>query len=83
LGKIRRASMKWILAIATLALAALALEDKGRRVASDARVAAGEAVDQARDATGTLSRNVEEQPLSSILVASFLGYALARLVPRR
>jgi hypothetical protein len=75
--------VKWILAVATLALAALALEDKSREVARDARVAAGEAADQAREATGTLSRNVEQQPLSAIFIASILGYVLARLVPRR
>ena len=81
--KKEESSVKWILAIATLALAALALEDKSREVARDARVAAGEAADQAREATGTLSRNVEQQPLSAILIASILGYVLARLVPRR
>ena len=76
-------SVKWILAIATLALAALALEEKSREVARDARGAAGDAAHQAREATGTLSRNVERQPLSAIFIASILGYVLARLVPRR
>ena len=75
--------MKWVLAIATLALAALALEEKGREVADDTRVAAGQAVDQAREATGTLTRNVEHQPLSAILVAGIAGYVLAQIVPRR
>jgi hypothetical protein len=61
--------MKWILAIATLALATLSLEDRGREVASDARIAAGQAVDQARQAT--------------ILAAGLLGFVAAQLVPRR
>jgi hypothetical protein len=75
--------MKWVLGLLTLALAALALEDKGRQVAGDAREAYGEAADQARVATKTLSRNVDQQPLSALLVASVLGYVLARLLPRR
>ncbi|MBV8523645.1 MAG: hypothetical protein JOY71_16235 [Acetobacteraceae bacterium] len=75
--------MKWVLAIATLALAAIALEEKSREVAGDARIAAGHAVDQARDATGALTRNVEHQPLSAILVAAMAGYVLAQIVPRR
>ena len=54
--------MKWVLGLVTLALAALALEDKGRQVAGDAREAYGEAADQARVATKTLSRNVDQQP---------------------
>ena len=75
--------MKWVLGLLTLALAALALEDKGRQVAGNAREAYSEAADQTRVATKTLSRNVDRQPLSALLVASVLGYVLARLVPRR
>ena len=75
--------MKWVLGLLTLALAALALEDKGRQVAGNAREVYSEAADQARDATKTLSRNVDQQPLPALLIASVLGYFLARLVPRR
>ena len=46
--------MKWVLGLLTLALAALALEDKGREVAGNAREAYGEVADQARVATKTL-----------------------------
>ena len=75
--------MKWVLGLLTLALAALALEDKGRQVAGNAREVYSEAADQARDATKTLSRSVDQQPLSALVIASILGYFLARLVPRR
>ena len=79
----RRNLIKWVLGLLTVVLAALALEDKGRQVAGNAREAYGEAADQARVATKTLSRNVDRQPLSALLVASVLGYVLARLLPRR
>ena len=46
--------MKWVLGLPILALAALALEDKGREVAGNAREAYGEVADQARVATKTL-----------------------------
>ena len=75
--------MKSVLAVVTLALVALVVEDRARQVAGEAQNAYGEAVDQARDATKTLSRNVEQRPLSAVLVAVGVGYVLARLMPRR
>ncbi len=75
--------MKSVLAVATLALVALVLEERTRQVAGDAKVAYGEAVDQARDARQSLTRSVEQQPLTAILMASGVGFALAWLVPRR
>jgi hypothetical protein len=74
--------MKSVLALATLAFVALVLEEKARQVAGDATVAYGEAVDHARDATQSISRNVEQQPLAAVLIASALGYAVARLTRR-
>ena len=75
--------MKWVLALLTLALATLALEERGREVAGDARQAYRETTDQAREATETLTHSVRQQPLWALVVAAILGYVLARLVPRR
>lgn len=71
--------MKAILAIATLALIVLTLEDRAREVAGDAKVAYGEAVDTARDATQSLGRSVERKPFMALLIAGAGGYVLARL----
>ena len=49
--------MKSILAIATLALVALVLEDKARQLAGDAQNAYGGAVDQAREFLRSLEQN--------------------------
>jgi ElaB/YqjD/DUF883 family membrane-anchored ribosome-binding protein len=75
--------MKSILALTTLALVSLVVEERTRKVAGEAKMAYGEAVDHARDATQSLSRNVKQQPLAAILIASVVGFALSRLVPRR
>ena len=74
--------MKSILALATLALVALVVEEKARQVADDAHDAFGEVVDQARGATETLSQNVEQKPLVALLIAGSVGYVLAWLMPR-
>jgi ElaB/YqjD/DUF883 family membrane-anchored ribosome-binding protein len=74
--------MKTILGLATQAFVLLVVEEKAREVAGDATVAYGEAVEQARGATRSLSRSVEQQPWAGILIASGLGYILARLTPR-
>jgi hypothetical protein len=76
-------SMRWILAVATLVLATLVVEDKARQVAGDAQNAYGKAVDHARDSTETVGRSVEQQPLVAVLIATGIGYVLARLMPRR
>jgi hypothetical protein len=75
--------MKAILAVITLALFALVMEERARVVASDAQEAVGGAVDQARDATEAVSRSVVQQPIAAILIAGGLGYVLARLTPGR
>jgi hypothetical protein len=75
--------MKSLLALVTLALTALLLEEKARQVAGDAHDAYGEAVVQAREATNSLSQQVERQPLVSLLVAGGLAYAAASIIPSR
>ena len=74
--------MKSILAMATLALVALVLEDKARQLAGDAQNAYGGAVDQAREPSEALSRKVENRPVAAVLIAAAIGYALSRLLPR-
>jgi hypothetical protein len=74
--------MKSILALATLALVALVVEEKARQVAGDAHDAYGEVLDQARGATESLSQNVERKPFIALLIAGGLGYVLASVMPR-
>jgi hypothetical protein len=75
--------MKSLLALVTLALTALMLEEKARQVAGDAHDAYGEAVAQAREARKTLIQQVEQQPLISLLVAGGIAYVLASVIPAR
>jgi hypothetical protein len=75
--------MKSLLALVTLALAALVVEEKARQVAGDAHDAYGEAVVQARHASTTLAQKVERQPVLSLLLAGGLAYALATIIPGR
>ena len=75
--------MKTLLAVVTLVLTALILEEKARQVAGDAQDAYGQAVEQGREATKALSQSVEKQPLISLLVAGGLAYALASAIPSR
>lgn len=75
--------MKPLLALVTLALTALIFEEKARQVGADAHHAYGEAVGQVREATETLSHQVEQQPLLSLLIAGGIAYALASIVPTR
>jgi len=74
--------MKAILALATLALVTLVLEEKGRQVAGEAKNAYGEAVVQARDATQSVRQSVGQQPLVSLGIAGAVGYVLSQLIPR-
>ena len=74
--------MKPILALATLALITLVLEEKGRQVAGEAQSAYGEAVAQARGASESLRESVERQPLAALTIAGAVGYILAILIPR-
>jgi hypothetical protein len=75
--------MKSLLALVTLALAALVVEEKARQLAGEASGVYDEAIVQARDATHTLAQKVDQQPLISLLVAGGLAYALALVVPKR
>ena len=75
--------MKPILALATLALVTLVLEEKGRQVAGEAQSVYGEAVVQARGATESLRESVGQQPLAALAIASAVGYVLELLIPRR
>jgi hypothetical protein len=75
--------MKSLLALLTLALATLILEDKARQVAGDARDAFGQATVQAREARQSLTQQVGRQPWISILVAGGVAYALASIIPDR
>jgi hypothetical protein len=75
--------MKSLLALVTLALVGLVVEDKARQLAGDAQDAYGQAVVQARDAKLTLSHRIEQQPFLSLLVAGGLAYTLASVIPKR
>jgi hypothetical protein len=75
--------MKSLLALVTLALTALMLEEKARQVAGDAHDAYDEVVVQAREARKTLVQQVEQQPLISMLVVGGIAYALASVIPAR
>ncbi len=75
--------MKTLLALVTLALTALILEDKARQIAGDAHDAYREATVQGREATKALTVRIERQPLISLLVAAGLAYAVAAVVPAR
>jgi hypothetical protein len=74
--------MKPILAIATLALVALVIEDKARQLAGDAQSVYGGAVDQARESSEALSRTAGDRPVAAVLIAAGIGYALSRLLRR-
>ncbi len=75
--------MKSLLALVTLALTALVLEDKARQVAGDTHEAIGTAVVQFNDAKDALTHKIEELPLVSLLIAGGLAYALATIIPTR
>jgi hypothetical protein len=78
----REYPMKPLLALVTVALAILVVEERARQVASDAQHAYGEAVVQARDASESLSQSVKKQPLAALLVSGAVGYVLSLIVPR-
>jgi hypothetical protein len=75
--------MKSLLALVTLALTALILEERARQVAGDAQDALDQAVVQARGAKQSLAQQVEQQPLISLLIAGGLAFALASIIPTR
>ncbi len=75
--------MKSVLAVVSLALVALVLDDKARQVAGDAREAYGEVVDQAARSRDLVSLKVGTHPIFALLAAGGVGCALALLLPRR
>jgi ElaB/YqjD/DUF883 family membrane-anchored ribosome-binding protein len=75
--------MKAILALATLALVTLVLEEKGRQVVGEAKDAYGEAVVQAHDAAQSVRESVGQKPLAALVIAGAFGYVLALLIPHR
>ncbi len=75
--------MKSLLALVTLAVVALVVDEKARQLAADAHDVYGGAVVQARDATQSLSGKIERHPWISRLVAGGLAYTLASVVPKR
>jgi hypothetical protein len=76
-------TMKSLLALVTLALVTLVVEEKARQVAGEAHDAYGQAVGHARNAKQSLAHQIEEQPLISLLVAGGLAYAVASVIPGR
>ena len=75
--------MKPLLTLATLALIMLVAEEKGRKVAGEARDAAGEAVKQASNATDSIIGSIKAQPLTALLIAGMVGYVATWFTPRR
>jgi hypothetical protein len=75
--------MKSVLAMLSMALAALILEEEARQVVGDARDAFGQAVTQAGEARQSVAQKVGRQPWISILIAGGLAYALATIIPAR
>lgn len=56
---------------------------KIRQVAGNAQSAYGEAADQASELAANVSRSVERQPLTALLIAGAVGYVLGWLMRRR
>lgn len=75
--------MKLILGLTTLALVILVLEEKTRQISGEAQEALGEAAIQARDTRQAVIRGVKQRPLATLLIASGVGLALARLTAHR
>lgn len=70
-------------ATTTGAKAASALQDAAKKASSDANEIGGRVYEDARRASQSLARSVEEQPLAALLVAAAIGYGIAYLVHRR
>ncbi len=75
--------MKSVLAVATLAIVALVMEDRARQLAGDAHDAYGELVDQTRHSKEVVTHKIEEKPMIALLVAGAVGYAVSAIWPRR
>lgn len=75
--------MKSILALATLALVVLVLDDKTRQIAGEVQDTYAEAESRVRTAAADTRRAVKNQPLSALLVAGTAGLFLSWLTVRR
>jgi uncharacterized protein YjbJ (UPF0337 family) len=67
----------------TGAKAASALQDAAKKASTDATEIGERVYGDARRASQSLARTVEEQPLAALLVAAAIGYGIAYLVHRR
>ena len=65
------------------AKAASVLQDAARKGSTDAGEIGGRVYEDARRASQSLARTVEEQPLAALLIAAAIGYGIAYLVHRR
>ncbi|MGH8144633.1 MAG: hypothetical protein ACREU2_19245 [Steroidobacteraceae bacterium] len=74
--------MKSILALVTLALVVLTLEDKTRQLAGEAQDAYGEAAERARTVAADTRRAVKSKPLPALLIAGTAGFFLSWLTVR-
>jgi hypothetical protein len=74
--------VKAILAVITLALMALTLEDRARRVTGEAQEAYGAAQQKIQAGAADTRRLVKKRPLPAVLIAGIAGYGLSRIVPR-
>jgi hypothetical protein len=75
--------MKPILALVTLALAIVVLEEEVREVAGEAQTAYGEVIEQARGAAGNFSERIGRQPIMTLLIAAGVEYVTAWLTTAR
>ncbi len=75
--------MKSVLAVATMAIVALVMEDRARQLAGEAHDAYGALVDTTRTSTEAVTNKIEARPMAALLIAGGLGYALSAILPRR
>ena len=74
--------MKTVLALLTLVLAGLVIEERARDIAGETQVALGEAAEQARDLGQTVSARTRERPWTGVVIAGGLGYVLGWITKR-
>jgi hypothetical protein len=75
--------MKFLLAMVSMMLAAVVLEETVREIAGNAHGAVDRAVGQARDARHSMSETVGRQPWIALLIAGGVAYGLSLMVPTR
>lgn len=74
--------MKSILALATLALVVLVIDDKTRQIAGEVQDTYAQAESRVRTAAADTRRAVKKQPLSALLIAGTAGLCLSWLTVR-